>query len=86
MKTIPSHSGADVTVAAPPPSCARMKDEIVATKYPGGGAHGSPAWSELEEDEGAMLVSAIEGTEPGGEEAQAQADKSLTQASGPPAK
>jgi hypothetical protein len=52
---------------------------------PGGGAHGSPAWFELEEVEGDALVSAIVGTEPEGEEAQAQADNYLAQVSSPPA-
>jgi hypothetical protein len=71
-------------MAMPPPSSMGKEHEIAAIESPSGGAHGSPAWSKLEEDKGAASVSANMGTGPGVEEAQAQADECLAQASGPP--
>jgi hypothetical protein len=85
MEAIPLQSGAEVTVAAPPPSSAGKENEIAAPESPSGRVHGLPAWSELEENEGATPVSANVVAEPGGKEAQTQADKSLTQMSGLPA-
>jgi hypothetical protein len=85
MEAIPLQSGAEVTVAAPPPLGAGKEDGIVAPESPGGGVHGSLTWSELEEDEGATPASANVVTETRGKEAQTQADKCLTQAGGPPA-
>jgi hypothetical protein len=55
VEVLPLYSNIEVTVAAPPPSCVGKVDEVVAPKSPGGGVHGSPAWSELE-DEGAALA------------------------------
>jgi hypothetical protein len=69
MEAIPLQSGAVVTMTAPPPSSSGKEVEIAAPECSGGGAHGSPAWSKLEDDEGAAPVSRIVGIEPGGEKA-----------------
>jgi hypothetical protein len=53
MVAIPVQSAAGVIVAVPPSSSAGKEEEIVAPESPGKGGLGSPAWSELEEDEGA---------------------------------
>ncbi|RLM98375.1 hypothetical protein C2845_PM06G26840 [Panicum miliaceum] len=45
-----------VTVSVPPPSSAGRREEIVAPVSKGGGALGSPARLELEENDGATLV------------------------------
>jgi hypothetical protein len=42
-------------LAVPPLSGVGKENEIVAHESLGGGAYGSAAWSELEEDEGATL-------------------------------
>jgi hypothetical protein len=40
-------------MAMPPPSSVQREEEIVAPESPGRGGVGFPAWSQLEEDEGA---------------------------------
>jgi hypothetical protein len=67
VEAIPLYSSVEVTVAATPPSCMGKVDEVVAPESPGGGVHDSPAWSELEEDEGAALMFADVVTETGDE-------------------
>jgi hypothetical protein len=66
-----------------PVKCGK-ENEIEDLEFPGGGAYCSPAWSKLEEDEGATPASAYVVTKTGGEEPRGQADKHLAQASGPP--
>jgi hypothetical protein len=69
MEAIPLQSGVEVTMAAPPPSGAGKENEITAPKSPARGAYDSPAWSRLEENEGATLSSTNMVTETEGEEA-----------------
>jgi hypothetical protein len=66
MEAVPQRSVAEVIVAMPLPSSMGKKDEITTLESLGGGVHGSPAWSELEEDEGAMLATTNVVAEPGG--------------------
>jgi hypothetical protein len=67
MEAIPLQSGAEVTVAAPPPSSVGKENKIATLESRGGGAYSSQAWFELEKDEGATLASVNVVTGTGGE-------------------
>jgi hypothetical protein len=63
----------------------RGLDAFTVPESSGGGAYSSPAWSELEEDEGATPSSVIVVTETKDEEAHGQTDRHLAQSSSPTA-